>query len=329
MSPRSLALLAVLGLLSGLAHAEAPEEAVRPPARSVALAAPDRPELPSADAAGGWAGERPSVRPVASEVAEPVTMPPGEPAPGAAFVLDPVDARPRARPEPVLARGLAPQSVAAAPAYLPNGRRAVVLLGLPPTIFAVARAMMPKMRPTEVSTRAARALAEARRGQVCGNPLLQGEAVGAVGSGGCGIEGPVRLRSVDGVRLSDGSLMDCTTAEALLTWVREGARPAIGSRGGGLVGIDVMGHYACRPRNNQRGARLSEHGRGRAIDIGGLILADGSTLSVRRDWPDSALRQMHSAACGTFSTVLGPAANAQHHDHFHFDTARGRGPYCR
>ena len=107
-----------------------------------------------------------------------------------------------------------------------------------------------------------------------------------------------------------------------------GARPAVGSRGGGLAGFEVMGSYTCRPRNNQAGARLSEHGKGRAIDIGAAVLADGSTINVLRDWPDPALRQMREAACGTFSTVLGPGAPF-HDNHLHFDTARGRGPYCR
>lgn len=34
-------------------------------------------------------------------------------------------------------------------------------------------------------------------------------------------------------------------------------------------------------------------------------------------------------ACGTFNTVLGPGSDRFHRDHLHFDTARGRGPYCR
>jgi hypothetical protein len=139
----------------------------------------------------------------------------------------------------------------------------------------------------------------------------------------------VRIRSVDGVRLSEGALMDCTTAEALLDWVQEGARPAVGGRGGGLAGFEIMGHYACRPRNNQAGARLSQHGLGRAIDIGAVVLQDGSRLSIAGDWPDPALTQMHEAACGIFSTTLGPGSDGFHEDHLHYDTTRGRGAYCR
>jgi hypothetical protein len=103
----------------------------------------------------------------------------------------------------------------------------------------------------------------------------------------------------------------------------------VGGRGGGLAGLQVMGHYSCRPRNNQAGARLSEHGKGHAIDIGALVLADGSRLSVAGDWPDGALRDTHRAACGIFNTTLGPGSDGFHEDHLHYDTASGRGPYCR
>lgn len=41
------------------------------------------------------------------------------------------------------------------------------------------------------------------------------------------------------------------------------------------------------------------------------------------------LRRLHGSACGIFSTVLGPEANAAHHDHFHFDLkARSRASVC-
>jgi hypothetical protein len=87
-------------------------------------------------------------------------------------------------------------------------------------------------------------------------------------------------------------------------------------------------------RNNQPGAKVSEHGSGRAIDIAGIGLNDESEMSVLTDWNSGAkgraLRQMHRAACGPFGTVLGPEADRFHRDHFHFDTARYRsGSYCR
>ncbi len=40
------------------------------------------------------------------------------------------------------------------------------------------------------------------------------------------------------------------------------------------------------------------------------------------------LRVVHDGACGIFGTVLGPESNAAHRDHFHFDGAERRKPYC-
>lgn len=173
-------------------------------------------------------------------------------------------------------------------------------------------------------------------GQLCGVRGLKGEVIPPITSSvaGCGVDAPVRVTHVDGVKLSQGAIMDCETAAALHRWVRGGVKPAVGRAGGGVTGLRVAAHYVCRPRNHRAGARVSEHGRGRAIDISAILLADGSEMSVYEDWNNSrhsrALRQMHRAACGTFGTTLGPGSDGMHEDHFHYDTARHRnGPYCR
>jgi hypothetical protein len=88
-----------------------------------------------------------------------------------------------------------------------------------------------------------------------------------------------------------------------------------------------------RSRNNQSGARLSEHSFGNAIDIAGIGLNDGTEMTVLTDWNGryaSQLPAMWQAACGPFGTVLGPEADRFHRDHFHVDTADYRsGSYCR
>ncbi|MBU2991902.1 extensin family protein [Octadecabacter sp. B2R22] len=172
-------------------------------------------------------------------------------------------------------------------------------------------------------------------GNVCGDPQLFGETIGDVeGSGACGVENAVRLTSVSGVTLSTPATITCGTARALKTWVETGVRPVVGETGGGVSSLRVVAHYSCRTRNNQSGARLSEHSFGNAIDIAGIGLADGSEMTVLTDWGTSGygaqLRQMWQAACGPFGTVLGPEADRHHRDHFHFDTADYRsGSYCR
>ena len=153
------------------------------------------------------------------------------------------------------------------------------------------------------------------------------------GPGGCGVRDAHRVTAVSGVRLSTPATINMKTARALDKWVTSTAKPAIGRKGGGLVGLKVVAHYACRTRNSRRGARLSEHSFGRAIDIAGIGLADGTEMTLLTDWNGryaSQLRAMWRAACGPFGTVLGPEADRFHLDHFHFDTASYRsGSFCR
>ncbi|QFT57498.1 hypothetical protein FIU94_01565 [Sulfitobacter sp. THAF37] len=198
------------------------------------------------------------------------------------------------------------------------------------------RSLRPLFRSRKVEKAAREQRALLRKGAVCGDLAIQGEAVGRVRGNlrGCGVENAVKVRAVSGVRLSTGAVMDCTTANALKVWMDRAAKPALAGKGGGLRSIRVAAHYACRGRNNQKGAKISEHGKGRAIDISGFVLNDGHEVSVLRGWNargySTALRRMHQAACGPFGTVLGPDANKFHRDHFHFDTARYRsGSYCR
>ena len=234
--------------------------------------------------------------------------------------------RPRVRPyeRPDLAHGARTR---------PMFRAEIGLFAFSPN--AIAQSPRPTIRPASIETAAEARRVARLRGQVCGDPSIQGTVVGRVtGPGACGIEGAVKLRSVAGVTLSPRATIDCPTARALKTWVERGVLPAVGGEGGGASSLRVVSHYACRTRNNQPGARLSEHSFGRAIDIAGIRLRDGTEMTLLTDWnsaDDGAqLRQMWRAACGPFGTVLGPEANRFHRDHFHFDTARYRsGSYCR
>lgn len=173
-------------------------------------------------------------------------------------------------------------------------------------------------------------------GGLCGDPQILGEPAGAVtGSNpACGMSDAVRVTSVAGVALSQPALIRCETAVALRHWVETGAKPALETRKRKLTELKVAAHYACRTRNHQPGAKISEHGKGRAIDLSAFRMSDGSEITVLDDWGrggnGKALRSMHRAACGPFGTVLGPGSDGFHEDHFHFDTARHRGgPYCR
>lgn len=60
--------------------------------------------------------------------------------------------------------------------------------------------------------------------------------------------------------------------------------------------------------------------------------ADGNRGAARGPTPDSRMRflkEVHASACRVFGTVLGPEANREHENHFHFDMAeRKSSTYC-
>lgn len=221
----------------------------------------------------------------------------------------------------------------------------IVQVAAPPALLDAAFAIRPLARPENLQRLSqVHAIAfvpgkvagvlTGRKGSVCGDPAIKGTTIPPIVSRvkGCGLADGVEITSVAGVRLTIPAEVDCTTAKALKSWVEDTALPAVGKRGGGLAALQVAGSYACRPRNNQKGNKISEHGSGRAIDIGGYVLANGTTVSVLKGWGSDAsgkvLASMRKEACGPFSTVLGPGSDSYHRDHLHFDTARGRGPYC-
>lgn len=202
--------------------------------------------------------------------------------------------------------------------------------------LAPARSLRPQRRAPAVERSAQVNHTRRLRGAVCGTTAIQGEPVGPVPGklAGCGVADAVRVHEVSGVRLSPPAVITCDTARALNTWVQKGLKPAFRRRGP-VVEMRVAAHYACRTRNNRPGARISEHGRGKAIDLSAFVMKDGEVVTVLNGWKKGTtyrpLSRAHRAACGPFGTVLGPEADRYHRDHFHFDTARHRGgrPFCQ
>ena len=215
----------------------------------------------------------------------------------------------------------------------------------PPGVTAVAVSLRPQERPAGLAaavraaaTRATpgRVTQPGQRGALCGQRGIVGDRLERIPGriNGCGISEPVRVRDIDGITLAQPATINCDTAIALQDWLNDSVVPAVGRRGGGVASLRVVASYSCRTRNNQPGARLSEHATGNAVDIAGIGLVDGSEISVLDDWDNGRegriLRDLHSAACGTFGTVLGPGSDRYHRDHFHLDVAAYRGgAYCR
>lgn len=154
---------------------------------------------------------------------------------------------------------------------------------------------------------------------------------------GCFVHNAYRVSGLVGVRFNQAVTFNCGVANVTAQWLENVVQPAAEDAfGEKVVGIDVPAGFACRPRNNVRGAKLSEHGMGNAIDISSFTLESGRKISVEQGWLGKAdargfLKQVRSEACGPFKTVLGPGADSSHDDHFHLDLQRHRsgGSYCR
>jgi hypothetical protein len=128
---------------------------------------------------------------------------------------------------------------------------------------------------------------------------------------------------------------------ALDAWVTQVVQPAALARfGQPVTEVKSLGSYACRSMNNQ-GVRISEHGFGNAIDIGGFVLLDGREITFVPDWargPEQDkvfLREVQAGACGIFTTVLAPGSDRFHYNHMHLDlaahgaTSSGPRRYCK
>jgi len=324
---RSFAWGCVLGLILAVpGWANAPDSSVRPLPNPLGMAQPAATPAPQVRGTAETPLQQQAAVLSAGNAAGPASSP-----------------RPRERPVLRISASSQPPQTApqAAPALSPT-----------PTVLALVSVPRPEPRPRQsgggfadpqtpekiepvsaVRILPGKAAVTGKKGSVCGDPSIKGETLAPITSRvrGCGVKDPVRVTSVDGVALSQSAVINCDTARALKTWIRKGLKPAFGRKD--VVGLRVAASYACRPRNNVKGAKISEHGRGNAIDISAIILADGKSVVVADDWRRSAgkpMKKAYRAACGTFGTTLGPDADRHHRDHLHFDIANQRGgAYCR
>ena len=147
---------------------------------------------------------------------------------------------------------------------------------------------------------------------------------------GCAIEAPVRLVSVTvGIRrvaLIAKPLLACGFALQFSDYVKNLLAPlGAGTVGASLVAIDTGSGYECRGRNRDSGAKLSAHAKGLALDVGAFVFSDGGKIRIdAQSDPQSTayVKTLRTAACGWFTTVLGPGSDLYHASHLHFDVER-------
>lgn len=147
---------------------------------------------------------------------------------------------------------------------------------------------------------------------------------------GCRVDAPVRISSVglrDGrVELSAKPLLGCSFALQFSDFIRNIVAPlGAVTMEASLVAIDSGPGYECRGRNRDAGAQISAHGKGVAIDLGAFVFANGRRVMVENQSDAQAaayVKTLRTAACGWFTTVLGPGSDAAHANHLHLDTER-------
>lgn len=142
----------------------------------------------------------------------------------------------------------------------------------------------------------------------------------------CGIPYPVEVTKLSGgIEIKPAAKLNCQITDAFARWVKKELAPAARVRYvSGVRSIHQMSAYSCRTMNSKRGAPMSEHSKGNAIDIGKITLNNGQAIKVRKPGlfsfrEKSLLNSIRADSCKYFTTVLGPGSDVHHRDHFHFD----------
>ncbi len=154
-----------------------------------------------------------------------------------------------------------------------------------------------------------------------------------IGPGSCGggdmVElSAVRLSTTLQVMVKPAPVIRCSMAESLSLWIRDEAVPRLAKTGATLRIVDTYDDFNCRGRNRVIGARMSEHGRGNAVDIRSFTLADSKVMLLTDMHAPKDLRSgLREAACSRFMTVLGPGSDGYHEEHIHLDLAERNNNY--
>src|SRR5215510_2178743 len=147
-----------------------------------------------------------------------------------------------------------------------------------------------------------------------------------IGPGECGGRDLIRLNAVllpnrKRVEVRPTAVLRCAMAESIAAWLRDEASGYVTALGDALRSVDTYGSYECRGRNWVADAKVSEHGKGNAIDLRALVLADGRHITLTDETFSKPFREnLRDSACHRFTTVLGPGADSHHNDHIHLDS---------
>ena len=192
----------------------------------------------------------------------------------------------------------------------------------PPDLAAPEKARPPPQAPNEgpASACLTKLIAAGASAEAASAPATSVE--------GCGIDAPVRLSSItvaggDVVNLPDRPLLACEFAVVLADYLRLVVAP-LGQAmlRAKVVAIETGPGYECRTQDRIAGAKISAHAKGLAVDFAAIALADKRRVLIERQTSVEEASFVHvvrTAACGWFTTVLGPGADAFHAANIHLD----------
>ena len=227
-----------------------------------------------------------------------------------------------------------------APSILAGRRLGLALAALALTVATSVRAVadeppLPPPRPPELDAppEPSPAAPKGDAASTCLGKLIADGASAAAAAAppasaeGCEIDRPVRLSSITvegaAVSLPDRPLVACEFAAALADYVRLIVAPLGQAMLHAKVAeIETGPGYTCRTQDHIAGAKISAHAKGLAVDFVSITLADKRRVPVERPTgadEASYFRAIRTAACGWFTTVLGPGADAFHANNMHLD----------
>lgn len=154
-----------------------------------------------------------------------------------------------------------------------------------------------------------------------------------MGPGACGGEDMVELEAVlidkgKAIDVRPAPMLRCEMAQQLTLWIRDDIAARVARSGLTLASVETYDDFSCRGRNRIFGAKLSEHGKGNAVDIRSITFTDKkSVLLTDKTFAKDVRTDLRVAACARFTTVLGPGSDGYHEEHIHVDLAQRRGGF--
>jgi hypothetical protein len=121
-------------------------------------------------------------------------------------------------------------------------------------------------------------------GDIVSGLVIEATVATPIEEGVCGRDDVLRVTALGTTRaipITGSPRLSCAVAASLARWLGEDVAPAAEAYlGSALESLPAGVSYACRTRNHQPGARLSEHARANAYDIRAFNLADGRSIPV-------------------------------------------------